>query len=101
MLMRGVLFFRACPTALAGRALLFFREQIQGPENASIARFHGLCCYQSDSEIPWSRAAGAFQPFLRCSLAFWAAWRSALSMRVLMRLRLKEDRWSINSVPSR
>ena len=24
---------------------LFFREQIQGPKNASIARFDGLCCY--------------------------------------------------------
>ena len=30
---------------------LRFQEQIQGPENASIARFSGLCCYQSRSEI--------------------------------------------------
>ena len=27
------------------------QEQIQGPENASIARFQGLCCYRIDSEI--------------------------------------------------
>ena len=27
-----------------------FQEQIQGPENASIARFDGLCRYQTDSE---------------------------------------------------
>ena len=26
------------------------QEQIQGPENASIARFDGLGCYQTDSE---------------------------------------------------
>ena len=31
--------------------LFFFREQIQGPKNASIARFGGLGCYQSRSEI--------------------------------------------------
>ena len=30
--------------------LLLFREQIKGPENASIARFDGLCCYQTSSE---------------------------------------------------
>ena len=33
-----------------GRVALFFQEQIQGPENASIARFDGLGCYQSSSE---------------------------------------------------
>ena len=27
------------------RGLLLFQEQIQGPENASIARFDGLRCY--------------------------------------------------------
>ena len=31
--------------------LLQFQEQIKGPENASIARFGGLGCYQSHSEI--------------------------------------------------
>ena len=30
--------------------LLRFQEQIKGPENASIARFDGLCCYQTSSE---------------------------------------------------
>ena len=30
---------------------LLFQEQIKGSENASIARFLGLCCYQSRSEI--------------------------------------------------
>ena len=29
---------------------LCFREQIKGPENAPIARFYGLCCYQSGSK---------------------------------------------------
>ena len=32
------------------REALFFQEQIQGLENASIARFQGLCCYQNRSE---------------------------------------------------
>ena len=36
------------------------QEQIQGPENASIARFQGLCCYQSRSEkTPLFRARTA------------------------------------------
>ena len=30
--------------------LLFFQEQIQGPENASIARFQGICCYRIRSK---------------------------------------------------
>ena len=30
--------------------LLLFQEQIKGPENASIARFDGLGCYQTRSE---------------------------------------------------
>ena len=30
--------------------LLRFQERIQGPQNASIARFHGLRCYQTSSE---------------------------------------------------
>ena len=34
-----------------GAFLLLFQEQIKGPENASIARFFGLCCYQTSSEI--------------------------------------------------
>ena len=34
--------------------LLSFREQIQGPKNASIARFDGLCCYQKKSKFPSS-----------------------------------------------
>ena len=42
--------------------LLRFQERIKGPKNASIARFDGLCCYQSRSEIGngfWARAAKA------------------------------------------
>ena len=31
--------------------LLLFCERIQGPENAPIARFFGLCCYQTSSEL--------------------------------------------------
>ena len=31
--------------------LLRFQEQIKGPKNAPIARFDGLCCYQTRSEI--------------------------------------------------
>ena len=31
--------------------LLFFQEQIKGPENAPIARFDGLGCYQTGSEM--------------------------------------------------
>ena len=35
------------------------QEQIQGPENASIAWFDGLCCYQIHSEKSASaRSAG-------------------------------------------
>ena len=30
--------------------LLRFQERIKGPKNASIARFDGLCCYQTSSE---------------------------------------------------
>ena len=52
---------RACPESIRKRenaslarparcVLLFFQEQIQGPENAPIARFDGLCCYQRCSE---------------------------------------------------
>ena len=37
--------------ARAWRVLLFFQEQISGPENASIARFDGLGCYQTSSEM--------------------------------------------------
>ena len=40
--------------------LLRFQERIKGPKNASIARFDGLRCYQSRSEIGngfWARAA--------------------------------------------
>ena len=41
------------------RCSLFFWEQIKGPQNASIARFFGLGCYQSRSEIRrWLRCAG-------------------------------------------
>ena len=36
---------------LQWRNLLFFQERIQGPKNAPIARFDGLGCYQSRSEI--------------------------------------------------
>ena len=42
--------------------LLQFQEQIKSPKNASIARFDGLGCYQSRSEIGngfWARAAKA------------------------------------------
>ena len=42
--------------------LLRFQEQIKGPKNAPIARFDGLRCYQSRSEIGngfWARAAKA------------------------------------------
>ena len=32
------------------RVSLQKQEQIQAPENAPIARFDGLCCYQTHSE---------------------------------------------------
>ena len=35
---------------LDSRPPLSFQEQIQGPENGSIARFDGLDCYQTRSE---------------------------------------------------
>ena len=41
----------------AGRETLLLREPIKGPENGSIARFLGLCCYQNGSE---KRAFGAW-----------------------------------------
>ena len=37
---------------------LSFREPIQGPKNASIARFDGLGCYRSGSEKRWLAAGG-------------------------------------------
>ena len=40
-------------------ASLLFWEQIRGPENASIARFDGLGCYQSSSEKRGTRSAWA------------------------------------------
>ena len=40
------------PCRMVWRAwLLFFQEQIKGPENAPIARFDGLGCYQTGSEM--------------------------------------------------
>ena len=44
--------------------MLCFQEQIKGPENASIARFDGLGCYQTRSEIgaDWRGAGGAAAP---------------------------------------
>ena len=35
---------------------LSFRERIQGPQNAPIARLDGLCCYRSGSEKRWLAA---------------------------------------------
>ena len=44
------------------RHALFFQEQIQGPGNASIARFDGLGCYQTHSEKqPGCRAMRSFR----------------------------------------
>ena len=37
---------------------LSFRERIQGPKNASIARFDGLGCYQTKSEKRWLALGG-------------------------------------------
>ena len=45
---------RPCPL----RGSLLFQEQIQGPENASTARFDGLGCYQTRSKKTARRAAG-------------------------------------------
>ena len=50
----------AASLAGSGGVPLFFQEQIQGPKNASIARFQGLCCYQSRSKTSDGfRRAGA------------------------------------------
>ena len=45
--------------------MLFFQEQIQGPEKAPIARFDGLGCYQTHSEIMavLGSAGGKKNPF--------------------------------------
>ena len=45
------------------RLPLFFQEQIKGSKNAPIARFDGLCCYQTRSKKSLSRLArrAAFQ----------------------------------------
>ena len=61
---RGSRFFKSLPKAWPrarkapagrspdlGRVLLLFQERIQGLENASIARFDGLGCYQTSSEM--------------------------------------------------
>ena len=48
----GVSARKGKPDVARGRCgSLRFQEQIQGPENASIARFDGLRCYQTCSEI--------------------------------------------------
>ena len=72
---------------------LFFQEQIKGPENGSIARFDGLGCYQTGSEISEGvRSAGGSEsrawPGLRQGLvapdrAVWrlAVWPGWLSKR--------------------
>ena len=39
---------------------LLFQEQIKGPENASTARFDGLCCYQGRSKKTERKAQAAF-----------------------------------------
>ena len=44
-----------------GRVALFFQEQIQGPENASIARFDGFGRYQIRSEKAGIWSAGSFE----------------------------------------
>ena len=44
-------FMRPPDMPRAGRVPLLFQEPIQGAKNASIARFDGLGCYQSRSEI--------------------------------------------------
>ena len=44
--------------AVSAPVLLQKQEQIQGPENASIARFDGLCCYQTSSESSDGFGAG-------------------------------------------
>ena len=55
--MAAIVHAGACPiqTQIPPRPnvnLLSFREQIQGPKNASIARFDGLCRYQKKSKFP-------------------------------------------------
>ena len=53
--------------------LLLFQEQIKGPENAPIARFDGLCRYQTNSKKAACGAAAR-----ACLRAHWpAAWRAA------------------------
>ena len=44
---------------------LSFQEQIQGLKNASIARFQGLCCYQSRSETSDGFRGGFQSPAAR------------------------------------
>ena len=59
--------------------LLSFREQIQGPKNASIARFDGLCCYQKKSKFPSSHY---WRPHLGCNSPNLARAPAALCHRV-------------------
>ena len=40
------------------RVSLHFQEQIQGPKNGPIARFQGLCCYQTDSKKGFQTPGG-------------------------------------------
>ena len=43
------------------RLPLFFQEQIKGSKNAPIARFDGLCCYQTRSSLSRLARRAAFQ----------------------------------------
>ena len=53
---------------------LLNQERIQGPENASIARFDGLGCYQTSSEINGAQAG------LEHAISV-PGWRPALPLR--------------------
>ena len=41
---------QALKTTASGATRSFFESKFKPPENASIARFDGLCCYQNRSE---------------------------------------------------
>ena len=65
---------------------LLFQEQIKGPENAPIARFDGLGCYQTHSETDGGFRSGKQAPD-RKKRAARATPESALAAAWLQRLK--------------
>ena len=70
----------------ACRVTLFFQEQIKGPENAPIARFFGLGCYQTRSERGARKRCGK-TPAKRLALKLAVFWPPRRRAQISHRIR--------------